>query len=522
MPNGLPNPNLHSMFMENYEEDTIAAISTPFGESGIGIVRMSGSLAEPIARRLFRPKRKESNFTPLENPAIHAADDMNKTSLRARGPSGLAAIPHRKGGVKAHSFLTGFTSHHLHYGEIIDPPNSNPIDEVLLVLMKAPKTYTREDIVEIHCHGGYFILQKILELVLRQGARMAYPGEFTKRAFLNGRIDLTQAEAVIDLIKAKTMASLEIANQQLRGWLCREMTQLKTRLIGHLALIEAHIDFPEEEIEPISLGETKKDIEGMIQKLEGWIDSYEEGKIFREGISCAIIGKTNVGKSSLLNVLLKEERAIVTPIPGTTRDVIEEILNINGIPVRLIDTAGLRKATDSIEQEGVRRAKERVADSDFILFMLDGSRTLDRDDTGIFEEIREKKKVVIINKHDLPSKLPVDDVRRQFQEDPMVSISCLKSEGIDDLKEAIYTSLVHRGVRASPEHLIVTNIRHKNALAQARENLSNAVKGLEEGIFLEFIAFEIRSALEAIGEMVGETTTEEVLNRIFDQFCIGK
>jgi tRNA modification GTPase len=458
------------------EEDTIAAISTPFGESGIGIVRMSGSLAEPIAKKLFRPKKKEANFT----------------------------------------------SHHFHYGEIIDPQSGNPVDEVLIVLMKSPKTYTKEDIVEIHCHGGYFILQKVLELVLREGARMAHPGEFTKRAFLNGRIDLTQAEAVVDLIKAKTMASLEIANQQIRGWLYREMTQLKTRLIEHLALIEAHIDFPEEEIEPISLGEMKRDIEGMIQKLEGWVSSYEEGKIFREGISCAIIGKTNVGKSSLLNVLLKEERAIVTPIPGTTRDVIEEVLNIYGIPLRLIDTAGLRKAIDSIEQEGVRKARERVADSDFVLLMLDGSQALDEDDKEIFEEIRGKKKIVIINKKDLPLKLSIVDMRRQFQEDPMVSISCLKNEGIDDLKEAIYTSLVHRGVRTSPEHLIVANIRHKTALALARENLSNAMKGLKEGISLEFIAFEIRSALEAIGEMVGETANEEVLNRIFEQFCIGK
>jgi tRNA modification GTPase len=458
------------------EEDTIAAISTPFGESGIGIVRMSGSLARPIARRLFKPKRKESHFI----------------------------------------------SHHIYYGEIIDPENSKPVDEVLMVLMKAPKTYTREDIVEIHCHGGYFILQKVLELVLKQGACLAHPGEFTKRAFLNGRIDLTQAEAVIDLIKAKTMTSLEIANQQLRGWLYKEITQFKTTLIEHLALIEAHIDFPEEEIEPISWRDMKQEIQEMIQKLEGWIDSYEEGRVFREGISCAITGKTNVGKSSLLNVLLKEERAIVTPIPGTTRDVLEEVLNIYGIPVRLIDTAGLRKARDSIEQEGVRRAKERVADSDLVLLMFDGSRPLEEDDTEILEEIRGRKMVVIINKHDLPLRIPIEDVSRQFHEEPIVFISCLKNEGIDELKEVIYTSLVHRGIKASPEHLIVTNIRHKTALAKARENLLNGVKGLEEGVSIEFIAFEIRSALEVLKEIIGEAATEEVLDHIFEQFCIGK
>jgi tRNA modification GTPase len=460
----------------NREEETIAAISTPFGVSGIGIVRISGSQSEAIAKKIFRPK-KDSSY---------------------------------------------FISHHFHYGEIVDSQNGNPIDEVLIVLMKSPRTYTREDIVEIHCHGGYFILQKVLELVLREGARMAHPGEFTKRAFLNGRIDLTQAEAVIDLISAKTMASLEIAHQQLRGMLYQQLTFLKEDLVELLALIEAHIDFPEEEIEPISSKEIKDSLKGMAAKMEEWIASYEEGKIFREGISCAIVGKTNVGKSSLLNVLLKEERAIVTPIPGTTRDVIEEVLNIKGIPVRLIDTAGLRKAIDTIEQEGVKRAKQRVADSDFVLLMMDGSRSLDADDLEIFEEIKEKKKVVIINKNDLPLKISLEEVKGRFLADPIVSISALKSEGIDGLKEAIYNSLVHRDIRPSPEHLIVANIRHRTALSQVKEDLLNAVKGLEEGTSLEFIAFDIRSALEALGEVVGETTTEEVLNRIFEQFCIGK
>jgi len=458
------------------EEETIAAISTPFGESGIGVVRMSGSSAEAIARKLFKPKRDQSCFI----------------------------------------------SHHFHYGEIIDDQSGKAVDEVLIVVMKSPKTYTKEDIVEIHCHGGYFILQKVLELALMQGARMAHPGEFTKRAFLSGRIDLTQAEAVIDMIKAKTMVGLEIANQQLKGWLYREMAQLKTSLVQHLALIEAHIDFPEEEMDPIPLREMEQDIEGMVQKLEGWVASYQEGKIFREGISCAIIGKTNVGKSSLLNVLLKEERAIVTPIPGTTRDVIEEVLNIHGIPVRLIDTAGLRKVRDSVEQEGVRRAKERLAGSDFVLLMLDGSRALDEDDKEIFEEVKGKRRVVILNKDDLPQKISIDEVKNRFMDDPMVWVSALNGKGIDDLKKTIYTSLAQRDVRATPEHLIVANIRHKTALTQIKDNLSNAMKGMEEGTSIEFIAFEIRSALEALGELVGETTSEEVLNRIFEQFCIGK
>ncbi|HSB03664.1 MAG TPA: tRNA uridine-5-carboxymethylaminomethyl(34) synthesis GTPase MnmE [Thermodesulfobacteriota bacterium] len=458
------------------EEDTIAAISTPFGESGIGIVRLSGSLAEPIARKLFKPKRESTEFIP----------------------------------------------HHFHYGEIADPERGNPIDEVLVVLMKAPKTYTREDIVEIHCHGGYLILQKVLELALDQGARMAQPGEFTRRAFLNGRIDLTQAEAVIDLIKAKTMASLDIANQQLKGLLYKEMICLKAGLVDRLALIEAHIDFPEEEMEPVSLIELQEYLRGMAGKMEEWISSYEEGRLFREGVSCVITGKTNVGKSSLLNVLLKEDRAIVTPVPGTTRDVIEEILNIHGIPVRLMDTAGLRRAVNTVEEEGVKRAKERVADSDLVLLVLDGSQGLDEDDQEILRKIERKRKVVVVNKKDLPLKVSLDGLRSLLRDVPIVHISALKNEGMEDLKAAIYDTIIHKEVRTSPDHLIVANIRHKRALTGAKDNLSNAIKELEKGTSLEFIAFEIRSALGTLGEMVGETASEEVLDRIFGRFCIGK
>ncbi len=459
------------------EEDTIAAISTPFGESGIGIVRMSGPLAESIAKRVFRSKRGE---------------------------------------------VFNFISHHFHYGEIVDPKDGQVIDEVLLVLMRAPKTYTREDVVEIHCHGGYFLLRRVLELVLREGARLAQPGEFTKRAFLNGRIDLTQAEAVIDLIKSKTKESLEIATQQLKGILSKEMMAIKEQLIKDLTLIEAHIDFPEEEIERISLEELKKNLNSILLKVEEWLLSYEEGKVFREGISCAITGKTNVGKSSLLNVLLKEDRAIVTPIPGTTRDVIEEVINIHGIPIRLIDTAGLRGARDIIEEEGIKRAKEKIEDADLIILVLDGSIELEEEDFEIFEEVKEKKKVICVNKKDLPLKLSIEGLKKRFENDPIVFTSALESEGIDELREAIYFSVIKRGVRVSPEHLIITNIRHKEILCKVKENLQNGIKGLEEGKSLEFIAFEIRLALEAISEMVGETTTEEILNRIFEQFCIGK
>ena len=458
------------------EEETIAAISTPVGESGIGIVRMSGPKAESILRKLFKPRNDP----------------------------------------------TELNSHLFHYGEIINPETGRSVDEVLVVLMKAPRTYTREDVVEIHCHGGYLILQKTLELVLKEGTRIAQPGEFTKRAFLNGRIDLTQAEAVIDLIRSRTMAGLEVANQQLRGKLFKEMMSLKEKLVNHLALIEAYIDFPEEEIESVSLRKLQDDLAGMVGKLEEWIASYEEGKIFREGISCAIIGKTNVGKSSLLNVLIKEERAIVTAVPGTTRDVIEEVLNVQGIPVRLMDTAGLRKTLDSVEREGVKKTRERMEEADLLLLVIDGSRELDEDDRLIFDKTEKRKRVLVLNKKDLPNRVSEESLKAKIQNDPIVHLSALKNEGIDDLKEVIYASLIHRDVRKSPDHLIVANIRHKNGLTQARENLSSAIKRLEEGSSPEFIAFEIRSCLEALGELVGETTSEDVLNRIFDQFCIGK
>jgi tRNA modification GTPase len=410
----------------------------------------------------------------------------------------------------------------LNNGEIVDPESGISVDEVLLVLMKGPRTYTREDCLEIHCHGGYLVLQKVLELVLRYGARLAQPGEFTKRAYFNGRIDLTQAEAVVDLIRSKTMVSLEIANQQLRGLLYDELCAIKQKLIDALALIEAHIDFPEEDLESMSHESLRENLGALAKKTRDMVASYEEGKVFREGISCTIIGKANVGKSSLLNILLKEDRAIVTPIPGTTRDVIEEVLNIRGIPVRLVDTAGLRITVDPIEMEGVRRTRQRVADSDLILFVLDGSQRLSQEDTEILCEVETRKKVIVVNKRDLPPSISTDQIRKFSEKDPAVFISALKNTGIDELKETIYGSLIQRKVRTSPGYLIVANVRHKDALSKAGESIIHALKGLEEGTSPEFIAFEVRSALDAIGEIIGETAHEDVLNRIFEQFCIGK
>ena len=470
--------SLHNSARDKSENDqeTIAAISTPFGESGIGIVRVSGVLAESICRKIFRPKREHPRFE----------------------------------------------SHVFQYGEIVDPEGGAAIDEVLLVMMKAPKSYTREDVAEIHCHGGYLIVQKILDLIRREGAKLAEPGEFTKRAFLNGRIDLTQAEAVIDVINSRTSASLEIANQQLRGILYKEVMRLKEGLVEMLALIEAHIDFPDEDIDPISQEGMKKDLDRMVAVMSGWISSYEEGRIFRDGVSCAIIGKTNVGKSSLLNVLLNEDRAIVTAIPGTTRDVIEEVLNIREIPVRLIDTAGLRKTGDCVEMEGVRRTKEQLKRSDFILLVLDGSRELDKEDLEIFDEVVGKKKVIVVNKNDLPGRIPMGIIRSRFQSDAVVQLSVLKREGIKDLENAIHACLIKGNVRRASESVIVASLRHKIGLEEAEKRLVASRGGLEDGVSLEFVAFEIRSALEALGEIIGETTTEELLNHIFGRFCIGK
>jgi tRNA modification GTPase len=428
-------------------------------------VRISGPSAEPICSVLFKPRKK-----PLP-----------------------------------------LTSHHF-----------TSVDEALVVLLKAPNTYTREDVVEIQCHGGHLILQKILDLVIKQGARMAEPGEFTRRAFLNGRIDLAQAEAVIDLINAKTTVSLEIANQQLRGRLSEELNLLRQALIEALALVEAHIDFPEEEIDPISMGRLQNELEPIAQDIDRMVDTYEEGKIFREGISCALIGKTNVGKSSLLNLLLKEERAIVTPVPGTTRDVIEEVVNINNIPIRLLDTAGLRKTGDPVEIEGVKRTRLKISDSDFVILLLDGSGPLDQDDVEILREVKDKKKVIAINKKDLPLLISVNTIREMVPADPIVFISALKNQGIDELKVAVCKSLIQRNFLRSPEYAIVANLRHKNALLKTKGFVISALDGLTKGISPEFIAFELRSALDSLGEIIGLTTPDEVLNLIFEQFCIGK
>ncbi len=457
------------------ERDTIAAIATPHGESGIGIVRISGPLAAKVATRLFRPKNKQ----------------------------------------------TRLKSHHLYYGEILDPESGKALDEVLITLMRRPKTYTREDVLEINCHGGHLVLQEVLELVLAQGVRVAEPGEFTKRAFLNGRIDLSQAEAVIDVIRAKTAKSLKISQQQLRGNLSGEIEGLRESVMRSLALIEALIDFPDEELD-VDEDRVAGELEEHLGRVRGLIESYEEGRIYRDGVSVSIVGKTNVGKSSLLNVLLREERAIVTPIPGTTRDIIEEGISIHGIPIRLVDTAGIRKAANSIEREGVRLAKGKVAEADMVVLVIDGSRRLDKYDREIIDEIRDKKTVIALNKRDLPMKTSTGQIQELLPDTRTVEISALENWGIDALKNSVYRALTRDGIGREAEEVIVVNARHKSALEGSRGCLLRARKGMETKIPIELVALELRSCLDYLGEIGGETTSEEVLDVIFSQFCIGK
>lgn len=448
------------------DRDTISAISTPPGEAGIGIVRISGPDAVKIAEKLF--------ISP-------------KNSV-----------------MKSHAVIYGF---------IKDPESGQRVDEVLLTVMRAPHTYTKEDVIEINCHGGLLPLRRVLELTLKEGARLAVPGEFTKRAFLNGRIDLSQAEAALDLIRAKTEESERIALEQLTGGLSEKINALREKTLSVCAHIEAYIDFPEEEIEPASISEIKKDITDTIDDISALSASYNEGRFFREGLKVAIAGRPNVGKSSLLNALLQRDRAIVTEMPGTTRDVIEEYLNIEGLPLRIMDTAGIRQAHDMAEEEGVKRSLQAVKDADLVLGILDSSMPLKDGDMKLIETLRGKNSILVLNKTDLPEamiELPHDM--------PSVRVSAKTGEGLEALKEAIFNSCLRKG---RTEGVMVTNLRHKTALDASETALKAALNAIETRP-LEITAMELREALDRLGEIVGAVTTEDILNRIFSEFCIGK
>ena len=464
----------------NFPDDTIAAVSTPPGEGGIGIVRLSGKEAISIVDRIF-------------------------VSPAGKLPSG----------VRSHSVIYGF---------IKDPDTSEKIDEVIVTVMRAPRTYTREDVVEINCHGGMLPLRRILGSVISQGSRPAEPGEFTRRAFLNGRVDLSQAEAVIDVIKARTEQAERMAIQQLEGRLSAEITALRDSVAESCALVEAYIDFPEEEVElPDSAGFISS-MQDILDRLSALSRSFEEGRLFREGAAMAIVGKPNVGKSSLLNTLLKKDRAIVTDLPGTTRDIIEEGLNIDGIPVRIMDTAGIREAHDLVEAEGIRRSLAAIEGADIILAVYDASRVLDRADRQIIEKVNNKKTISVINKWDI-SNGDFDAEDNGLNIYPTVKISALRGEGIDVLKDTIVAALLSNKAmpgQDSAADLLITNVRHKQLVDGAFASLWQARGTFEKGEPLEVTALFLREALNSLGEIIGVVTTDDILNKIFSEFCIGK
>ncbi len=460
----------------DYKEETIAAIATPIGAGGIGIIRVSGHNAETIARKIFRSKR------PIKS----------------------------------------FDSFHLYLGHIIDPKSNLPVDEVLLSIMHAPFSYTREDVVEINSHSGYAILSSILQIILRAGARLAKPGEFTLRAFLNGRIDLTQAEAIIDLINAKGDMSVRLAASQLVGGLRTRTEDIRHAIIEILARIEASMDFPDEESTMITRSHIADHInKEILTSVKEVIAAYAQRKIWHEGVAVVIAGRVNVGKSSILNRFLQEERAIVTPIPGTTRDILEYMVTIEGIPIKLIDTAGIRKVKGEIEKKGVDLTKTQLTAADLTLLVIDRSRPLGQYDLSLLREVNKNNTVVVINKIDLPAKLSEEKIGSTFKHLPKVKISALTGEGFKELNRAIFDKVMDKKIDVPPAP-IVPNLRHKMALTKAAAFLEKASVNLVNGFPLEIVAADLSWAKDAIDEITGNKTSEEILNNIFSRFCLGK
>jgi len=458
-------------------EDTIAAISTPLGEGGIGIVRLSGRDAIKIADKIFK------------------------------GEKSVSQIP----------------SHRVTYGEIADPLTGEIVDEVLLTVYQSPKSYTAEDLVEISCHGGQLVVTKVLEQALKCGVRLAETGEFTLRAFMNGRIDLSQAEAVAEVIRAKTDLGLRLGLRHLKGDLSEKINSYRDRLIDLLARLEVEIDFSEEDVEPLDREKTIIELQSIQKEIRDLLSTYNEGKILREGLNVVIIGKPNVGKSSLLNALLKEDRAIVTPIPGTTRDTISEFANFKGVPVRLVDTAGYRISKDVVELEGIKRTKIEMGDADLLLIVMDTSSEINQEDLDLEKEmvISKSKYLIVFNKIDIASADLIQKNKKVLKEKSMVEISALKGKGLESLKEMIVsTSSVLQ--KDQTQGVLISSLRHKDALIRAEKSLNLAIDSLKKKMSPEFVAMDVKSSLDAIGEVVGKTFTDDILNKIFSEFCIGK
>ena len=456
------------------EFDTIAAIATSIGEGGISIIRVSGDKSIDIVDGIFIGKNSRN--------------------------------------------LQDIKSYTMRYGHIIDKSGSR-LDEVIISYMKGPKSFTAEDTIEINCHGGVVGTNRILQEIIRAGARMAEPGEFTKRAFLNGRIDLSQAEAVIDIIRAKTELSMKSALLQSEGSISREIKIIRNKLLSVIANIEVTVDYPEEDIEEVTAGEVSSDVTSIINEIDILLSTADEGKILREGLSTVIVGKPNVGKSSLLNALLKEKRAIVTDVPGTTRDAIEEYISIEGIPVKIVDTAGIRETEDIVEKIGVQTSKDKINEADLVILILDSSMKLTHEDREIIKYIKEKKYIVLLNKSDLGGKIERGELQ-SLKSKYITNISVKTGEGLSQVKEHIKDLFFNGEIKT--EGVFVTNNRHKQALIRAKENLESSLNALEYTLAIDLASIDIRSAWMNLGEITGEALEEDIIHKIFSEFCLGK
>ena len=456
-------------------DDTIAAIATAPGEGGIGIIRISGEKSLQVAQSIFKSKSGK--------------------------------------------MIKDYNARTLIYGTVVD--NEKVIDEVLVAYMKGPNSYTAEDVIEINCHGGFISVKKILELILSKGVRLAEAGEFTKRAFLNGRIDLSQAEAIIDVIKSKTDMAHEVAQSQLEGSLAKKIKDLRMNVTEVLAHLEVSIDFAEEDVEEITyqtLEEKALELRNEIKKL---YDTAESGKILRDGLKTVIVGKPNVGKSSLLNSILGENRAIVTDIAGTTRDVFEEFVNIKGIPLKIVDTAGIRETEDVVEKIGVEKSRESFSTADLVIMVLDASRKLSEEDMEILESLKNKKTIVLLNKMDLEPQIELEKIEEFVNSEDIIKISALKLQGIEELQVKIEAMVYHGSVKNS-SNLMITNSRHKDALFKAYESINDAISAIEQRMPYDFIEVDFKNIWDYLGYINGDTVREDLLDTIFANFCIGK
>lgn len=460
------------------ELDTIAAISTPLGEGAIGIVRLSGPEALTISDKIFK------------------------------SPSGKK--------------LSEVNSHTIHYGHIVDPETNETIEEVMVSVMKGPKTFTREDVVEINCHGGILSVNRVLQLVITNGARLAEPGEFTKRAFINGRIDLSQAEAVMDLIRAKTDRAADVALGQLEGRLSKLIKRLRQEILEVLAQVEVNIDYPEyDDVEEMTNKVFKEKALYVKKEIEKLIQTARQGKILREGLQTVIIGRPNVGKSSLLNSLVQENKAIVTDIPGTTRDVIEEYVNVRGVPLKLVDTAGIRETEDIVERIGVERSRKVLQEADLILFLLNYNEELSEEDRKLFETIEGMDAIIVINKTDLEQRIDLDEVKKLSGERKIIHLSVKEEKGIEELEETI-SELYMTGEIESDDFTYVSNARHVALLKQALQSITDALNALENDMPVDLVQIDMTKAWELLGEIIGESIHDELINQLFSQFCLGK